>query len=252
MRKLQDTKPLLHALIWIGIYIVAVNIGDILGDVLQFPELTSFVLIALSIVLIIYLRAAGRLGFYGLRRVQPGTLSLTLFYIPLFATVLVPFAQGLAPGLTLRTVIFAVLLMAGVGFVEEVLFRGFLLQALRASEPLTRAILISGVTFGIGHILNLLRGYSIVDQILQIIAAVLVGIVLSYCAVLTGSILPGIVFHALFNVSSSLTNSSVLGDAISVAVTSIVMIAYILVLQKRLADVGPAATDSINPKGHRG
>lgn len=158
MRKLQDTKPLLHALIWIGIYIVAVNIGDILSEVLRFPELTSLVLIALSIVLVVYLRAAGRLAFYGLRRVQPGTLSLTLFYIPLFATLLVPFAQGLAPGLTLRTVIFAVVLMAGVGFVEEVLFRGFLLQALRGSEPLTRAIIVSGVTFGIGHILNLFRG----------------------------------------------------------------------------------------------
>ncbi|PWC04592.1 CPBP family intramembrane glutamic endopeptidase [Mycetocola zhujimingii] len=251
MRKLQDTKPVLHALIWIGIYIAAVNVGDIVGGAMGFPELTGLVLIGLSIVLVIYLRVAGRLAFYGLRRVQPGTLSLTLFYIPLFATVLVPFAQGFAPGLTLRTVIFAVVLMAGVGFVEEVLFRGFLLQALRVSEPLTRAILISGVTFGLGHILNLFRGYSIVDQILQIIAAVIVGIALSYCAVLTGSIVPGIVFHALFNISSTLTNSSAMADAVGVGVTSLVLVVYIFVLQKRLTEVGPAGIDSLDPQGHR-
>ena len=47
MRKLQDTKPIGHALIWIAIYIVAVNIGDFFGEKLGFPGFTSIVLIAL-------------------------------------------------------------------------------------------------------------------------------------------------------------------------------------------------------------
>ena len=82
--------------------------------------------------------------------------------------------------------------MTAVGFVEELLFRGFLLQALRARRNLTYAIIISGVTFGIGHIVNLLRGWSLTDQAIQIVAAVLIGIALAYCAVLTGSILPAL------------------------------------------------------------
>ncbi|WP_022886140.1 CPBP family intramembrane glutamic endopeptidase [Glaciibacter superstes] len=240
MRKLQDTKPIWHALIWIAIYIVAVNIGDFLGEVVRFPELTSIVLVALSMVLIVYLRVGGRLAFYGIRSVQPGTLPLTLFYIPLFAITFVQYAKGFAPGLDLRTVAFAVLLVAAVGFVEELLFRGFLLQALRTRGNLTRAIIISGVTFGIGHIVNLLRGYSLPDQALQLVAAVLIGIALAYCAVLTGSILPGVVFHALFNLSGTLTNQSTLWDLVAVGVIAIVMIAFILALRNRLVRAGPA------------
>src|SRR5665647_2244265 len=244
MRKLQDTKPILHALIWVAIYIVAVNIGDNLGEVVQFPELTSIVLVVLSIVLIVYLRVGGRLAFYGIRSVQPGTLPLTFFYIPLFAITFVQYAKGFESGLDLRTVAFAVLLVTAVGFIEELLFRGFLLQALRTRGNLTRAIIISGVTFGIGHIVNLLRGYSPTDQALQIVAAVLIGVALAYCAVLTGSILPGIVFHALFNLSGTLTNHSVLWDSVTVGVISIVMIAYILILRNRLVSAGQAAIDA--------
>ena len=240
MRKLQDTKPIWHALIWIAIYIVAVNIGDFLGEVVQFPELTSIVLVVLSIVLIVYLRVGGRLAFYGIRSVQPGTLPLTFFYIPLFAITFVQYAKGFESGLDLRTVAFAVLLVTAVGFIEELLFRGFLLQALRTRGNLTRAIIISGVTFGIGHIVNLLRGYSLTDQALQLVGAVLIGIALAYCAVLTGSILPGVVFHALFNLSGTLTTPSVLWDSVTVGVIAIVMIAYILVLRNRLVRSGPA------------
>ena len=242
MRKLQDTKPILHALLWVSIYIFAVNIGDNLGEVVQFPELTSIVLVVLSIVLIVYLRVGGRLAFYGIRSVQPDTLPLTLFYIPLFAIALVQYAKGFESGLDLRAVAFAVLLVTAVGFIEELLFRGFLLQALRTRGNLTRAIIISGVTFGIGHIVNLLRGWSLTDQTIQIVAAVLIGIALAYCAVLTGSILPGVVFHALFNLSGTLTNHSVLWDSVTVGVIAIVMIVYILFLRNRLANTGPAVS----------
>jgi len=100
------------------------------------------------------------------------------------------------------------------------------------------------VTFGIGHIVNLLRGWSLTDQAIQIVAAVLIGIALAYCAVLTGSILPGVVFHALFNLSGTLTNHSVLWDSVTVGVISIVMIAYILILRNRLVSAGQAAIDA--------
>lgn len=242
MRKVQDTKPIWHALIWIAIYIIAVNIGDNLGEVVQFPELTSIVLVVLSIVLIVYLRVGGRLAFYGIRSVQPDTLPLTLFYIPLFAIAFVQYAKGFASGLDLRVVAFAILIVTAVGFIEELLFRGFLLQALRTRGNLTRAIIISGVTFGIGHIVNLLRGWSLTDQAIQIVAAVLIGIALAYCAVLTGSILPGVVFHALFNLSGTLTNHFVLWDSVTVGVIAIVMIVYILFLRNRLANTGPAVS----------
>ena len=234
MRKLQDTKPIWHALIWIGLYIVAVNIGDALGEQLRFAHTTGIVLAGMSIGLLGYLAAQRRLSFFGVRPVQPGSLPSTLFYLPLFASAFLQYAQGLTTGLDLQSVASAVLLVAAVGFIEELLFRGFLLQALRTSGTLERAIVISGVTFGLGHIVNLLRGYSITDQALQLVAAILIGIALAYCTALTGSILPGVVFHALFNLSGTLTNHSTLWDAVTVGAIAVVMIGYIAVLRGQL------------------
>ena len=86
----------------------------------------------------------------------------------------------------------------------------------------------------LGHIVNLLRGYSITDQALQLVAAILIGIALAYCTALTGSILPGVVFHALFNLSGTLTNHSTLWDAVTVGAIAVVMIGYIAVLRGQL------------------
>ena len=51
--------------------------------------------------------------------------------------------------------------MLCVGFLEEVIFRGFLFKAL-CRTSVKQAVVISSVTFGIGHIVNLLEraGYS--------------------------------------------------------------------------------------------
>ncbi|XTR52034.1 hypothetical protein ACOM2C_19520 [Pseudarthrobacter sp. So.54] len=78
MRKLKDTKPIGHALIWIAIYLVAVNIGDIIEEALGFPGLTGIVLIILSIVLIIYLRVGGKHVLRGVSRAARHTATHAL------------------------------------------------------------------------------------------------------------------------------------------------------------------------------
>ena len=71
---------------------------------------------------------------------------------------------------------------------EEIAFRGFILAGLRRRQPTHLAILISSVLFGVFHL---------IPQ--QMVTAVLLGLVLAIIATRTGSILPGIVFHALHN-----------------------------------------------------
>lgn len=245
MNKLRESKPIWFALLWIAIYILTVNAGDALGETLGFRGLTAILLTVLLLVMIVYLRTSGGLDRYGVRVVAPKTLRLTLFYLPLFAITFLQYGKGFATSLDGWTVLFALVLVVAVGFIEEILFRGFLLHALRRRGNVTRAILISGVTFGIGHIVNLLRGYSPTDQAVQLVAAILIGIALAYCVVLTGSILPGVAFHVLFNLSGTLTAHSPLGDTITVGIIALVMIPYILFLRHRLASVGPAIPTTI-------
>lgn len=94
--------------------------------------------------------------------------------------------------------------MANVGFLEELIFRGYLYQAIKAKSGTNRAILISGITFGLGHIVNLMRGMSVDNQIEQIIVAIVLGILLAKIVDITNSLLPGILFHIVFNISGSI------------------------------------------------
>ncbi len=84
---------------------------------------------------------------------------------------------------------FPYLLMALLPAVcEELAFRGFILSGLRNSGSKWRAIFVSSLFFAITH------------QILQqSILAFGFGVLLGYLAVQTGSLWPGVIFHAIHN-----------------------------------------------------
>jgi sodium transport system permease protein len=77
---------------------------------------------------------------------------------------------------------------------EELAFRGFILSGCRNLGNNRRAILVSAVLFGVTH------GF-----LQQSINACLLGIVLGYLAVRSGSLLPGMVFHFLHNAMTVLS-----------------------------------------------
>jgi hypothetical protein len=68
VKKLNEIKPVWHAVIWIVAYVLLVNIGDWLSELMGEPQLATAPLLAvLSIVLFIYVRRNGWLRYYGLR-----------------------------------------------------------------------------------------------------------------------------------------------------------------------------------------
>ena len=71
---------------------------------------------------------------------------------------------------------------------EELTFRGFILSGLVSSGQKWRAIVLSSLFFGVAH--GILQ---------QSITASLVGIVIGYLAVQTGSLLPCVLYHATHN-----------------------------------------------------
>ena len=68
--------------------------------------------------------------------------------------------------------------MACVGVIEEVIFRGFLFKAM-CKDNIKLAVFISSITFGMGHIVNLLNGEALIPTILQICYATAIGFLLS-------------------------------------------------------------------------
>ncbi len=77
---------------------------------------------------------------------------------------------------------------------EELAFRGFILSGCRNLGNTWRAIVVSAIFFGVTH------GF-----LQQSINACLLGIVLGYLAVKSGSLLPGVVFHFLHNAMTVLS-----------------------------------------------
>ncbi len=72
---------------------------------------------------------------------------------------------------------------------EELAFRGFILSGLRHMGHKWRAIVVSSLFFGVSHAI-----------FQQSISASIMGLVLGYLAVQTGSLLPSILFHVTHNV----------------------------------------------------
>jgi len=71
---------------------------------------------------------------------------------------------------------------------EELAFRGFILSGLRRMGHKWGAIALSSVLFGLAH--GILQ---------QSIGAAAIGMVIGYVAVKTGSLLPGVLYHAVHN-----------------------------------------------------
>ena len=128
--------------------------------------------------------------------------------------------------------------MLCVGFLEEVIFRGFLFVAI-AKDNIKSAVVISSVTFGIGHIINLFNGsgMDLVGNLCQIVFAVAVGFLLVTIFYRGGSLLPCIFVHSVLNTLGIFANDANLTTKmhlLHLAVLVAVTVAYTLILTRTL------------------
>ena len=84
---------------------------------------------------------------------------------------------------------------------EEIIFRGFLFRAM-AKDNLRAAIIVSAVTFGVGHIVNLGNTADTVGVLLQICYAIVIGSLYTVIVWKGGSLWPCIASHMFVNGSS--------------------------------------------------
>ena len=225
MKKLYEKNELTFALIWIAIYVVGTSLAEALSETIGVYKLVSAVFhIALTAGLFLWVRRNGLTEKYGLFLPRYRLLQ-ALFFVPLALVCLYKLLFSPSLRYSATESIFFVISMLCVGFLEELIFRGFLFRAVE-KENLTRAIIISSVTFGIGHIVNLLNGQNLPETISQIIFAVSVGFALVILFHKGKSLVPCIVFHGVFNALSIVANGEALNGALGGPVlTAVIMIA---------------------------
>lgn len=152
-----------------------------------------------SICLIILIIKLKGLEYYGLRRVTD--IKKYLYFIPLLLIISVNLWNGININNSIKEIIFHIVTMINVGFIEEIIFRGFLFKMM-AKDNIKSAIIISSITFGIGHVINLLNGAELIPTLMQICYAISIGYLFVIIFYKSKSLIPCIIAHSLTNALS--------------------------------------------------
>lgn len=160
----------------------------------------------------------------------PKDMKKYLFFIPMWILATGNIWDGFSSSYQGASLVIAALSMILVGFVEEMIFRGFLFRAMLGEDKKIVAIIISAVTFGIGHIVNLFTGQASFETVMQIIFAIGWGFILTMVCYKSGSIIPCIIAHSMIDALSLFGADNEIVDWIYVVTTIIVAIVYSIYL----------------------
>lgn len=236
MYRLYKKSETWFAVLLIIIYVAGVSIADSMSRSAGIQKsITTLFCIALSAVIFLFIRKNKLFTYYGLCKSDLPAKKV-LYYLPLVVIGTVNLWFGVQMNFTLIETLFYVLSMLLVGFLEEVIFRGFLFKAM-CKDNVKTAIIVSSLTFGMGHIVNLLNGSGaeLIANLCQVCYAVAVGFLFVTLFYRGKSLWPCIITHSVINSLSTFQNKEMVAVyRIPVAITLIVVsLGYSLFLIKR-------------------
>lgn len=194
MKELFKKKETLFTILLIVIYVVLNSYC--INSFGTTSYITTIINTLISVLLIVLIRVLDRTKYYGLTKVK--NTKKCLCFIPLLIIGTVNIWNGFNINNSLKEILFYILTMINVGFIEEIIFRGFLFKMIE-KDNLNKAIIISSLTFGIGHIVNLLNGASLIPTLFQMCYAISLGYLFVTIFIKSKSLLPCIITHSLIN-----------------------------------------------------
>lgn len=211
MKKLYEKSQLGFAIFWIVAYCVLMSVGDSLSASLGIEKAVSLpVALLLSGVLMLFIKRNGLMKAYGFCKPKLSCRKM-LYYIPVLFLLTANFWYGVKLNLSALETVLYILTMLLVGLLEEVIFRGLLFGSM-AKDNIKSAIIVSSVTFGIGHIINLFNGSGaeLLPNLLQVIYAIAAGFMFIMIYYKSKSLIVCVVAHGLFNSFSVFSNEDIL------------------------------------------
>ncbi len=209
MKKLYEKSELMFMLLCIGVYVVSQSAANSLNGAIGIDKSVNLIFnVVLTAFLFGFIWKNSLLKKYKFCK-PTAPASRFIWYIPLaiFAS------RNLWMGVVFDNASVPALLcdafnMLFVGVVEEMLFRGFLFNAIAKNGSANKAIIISSATFGLGHIVNLINGSGaeLVPNLCQVVYAVVFGFLCVTIYHRGGSIIPCIIVHSFVDVASVFGN----------------------------------------------
>ncbi len=238
MKKLYEKNELTFAIAWIAAYCVLQSLANPLNKAIGVEYAASAAFCVLqTVVLFTFLRKNGLRKRYGLCR-PSAPAGRFLYYVPLLILASGNLWNGTAVNYSPAETVCRIVCMLCVGFLEEVIFRGLLFTAV-AKDNIRSAVIISSVTFGMGHLINLLNGsgMDLGSNLCQIVFAIAVGFLLVTIFYRGGSLLPCILVHSAINTLGTFADDADLTAEmrlLHLAVLIAITVAYTLIHTKTL------------------
>ena len=172
-------------------------------------------------------------AYYGFTNVRNS--KKYLYFIPLAVIISVNLWSGFNITHSASEIIFHILTMINIGFIEELIFRGFLFRMM-AKNDVKSAIIVSALTFGIGHIVNLLNGAALIPTLMQICYATAIGYLFVIIFHKSKSLIPCIITHCLVNSLSVFNVENNFSLYIEPVFLTIIPLAYAIYINKKIIE----------------
>ena len=95
------------------------------------------------------------------------------------------------------------------------------------------AVVVSALTFGMGHIVNLLTGHATAETLVQMVFAVAWGFMFTFAYLKGGSLLPCIAIHGLIDAFSVFSRDNEIAHWAYIVATVAAALVYCLYLSKQ-------------------
>lgn len=235
---MEKRKELAGVLIRILVYVIVMRVFEDVNDGNNTQGWRMMITAILLGLLLIGMAKENDYSRLGLTTKTAIPWKTVLFLLPMVVVASVNLWHGIDICFEVLDMVWYILSMIFIGFIEEILFRGYLLQLL-LKKSVKVAIIVSSLTFGLGHVVNLLNGAEVVPTILQLVYAICIGLMLSVFMVKVKHLLPCCFFHGMLNALAAFSNENgqTIGYQVTVCVAiSVISVAYAWLLWRRIKE----------------
>lgn len=238
MNKLYEKNEMTFAIIWIVVYCGLQSLANTLNKVIGIEYAASAAFCVVQVIILFAFILKNNLQKrYGLCK-SPVPACRFLYYVPMVILASGNLWNGVVLNYAPAETVCRIVCMLCVGFLEEVIFRGLLFKAI-AKDNIKSAVIISSVTFGIGHIINLFNGsgMDLLNNLCQIVFAIAIGFLMVTIFYRGGSLFPCIIVHSAINTLGTFANDeglTVERHLLHLAVLIVITVAYTLILTRTL------------------
>ncbi len=228
MNRIFEKHETLFCMLLIIIYI---TVNSVCVQNFGYTSSVSFIVnTILSVCLVGIVLSLKKSAYYGFTKVR--NVKKYLYFIPLAVMISVNLWNGFNINHSASEIVFHIFTMINIGFIEELIFRGFLFRMM-AKSSVKSAIVVSAVTFGMGHIINLLNGAELIPTLMQICYATATGYLFVILFYKSQSLVPCIITHCLVNALSIFNVDNTVSLYIAPVILTILPLAYGMYISKK-------------------